>query len=308
MVTSVAMPIGANRDVGLRPSFFVDAQTAPAGKKTSIATPRFDAADLYGKSGPRASDIKQDALGDCFFVATLGAVANTKPNAIRNAISYNPKTGDFTVKLYQGGNIQNVTVSQADLKYNLARQGGSTVDKTGKDSPIWPAVMETAYAKVLDTNHKDGLKQGFDTLNSGGKARAALEVVTGSRGTDFTYSKGFLESQQATLDRLGKQAEAALANGRPLTLSTDPERDTRSLIGKFKNETIQQDGLVDNHVYVVEGIKKSGDDYMVTLRNPWGTNTGVGEGKDVASATITVSLKDLVSTGGFEYFNAGSAR
>jgi Calpain family cysteine protease len=308
MASTFSPSISSNREVGLRPSFLVDAQTAPAAKKPSIATPRFDARDLYGKGGPKASDIKQDALGDCFFVATLGSVANAKPDTIRNAISYDSKTGNFTVKLYQNGKAQNVTISQADLTYNLARQGGSTVDNTGKDSPIWPAVMETAYAKVLDTNHKDGLKQGFDTLGSGGKARNALAVITGSRGTDFTYSKGFLEGQQTAIDRLGKQAEAALANGRPLTLSTDPERDTRSLLGKIKGDAIPQDGLVDNHVYVVEGIIKSGNDYLVTLRNPWGTNNGVGEGKDVASATITVSLRDLVNTGGFEYFNAGSAR
>jgi hypothetical protein len=299
--------ITSNREVGVRPSFLLDAQAAPAGRGAAAA-PRYTGGDLYGKGGPRASDVKQDALGDCYFVATLGAMANQTPNAIKNAISYNPKTGNFSVKLYEGGKVTTVTVTQADLKYNIARQGGSTVDNTGGKGPIWPAVIETAYAKKLDTNHKDGLKQGFDTLGSGGKARNAMEVLTGTKGTDLTYSRRPLESQNAAIDRLGKQAQAALANGRPLTLSTDPEKDTRSFWGKLTGQTIQQDGLVDNHVYVVESVTKVGNDYQVTLRNPWGTNSGVGEGRDSASASITVNLSTLVKTGGLEYFNAGAAR
>jgi hypothetical protein len=138
--------------------------------------------------------------------------------------------------------------------------------------------------------------------------RNALAVITGSKGTDIVYSEGIFESQSSAVGKLGKKVEAALANGRPVTLSTDPEKDTRSLLGKLLGDAIPQDGLADNHVYVVESITKVGNDYQVTLRNPWGNNLGVKEGKDTASATITVSLTNLVETGGLEYFNVGSAR
>ena len=309
---SLALEIGA-RSV-LNPTWR-PTDVAPAGKAgleggggglSKVLPPRHDAADLYGKGGPTARDIKQDALGDCYFVATLGALANQRPDVIRNAISYDASTGNYQVKLNQDGKDVTVTVTQKDLAYNLQRQGGSTVDNSGKDGPIWPAVIETAYAKTLDTNHADGLKQGFDILGGGGKARDALEVLTGSDGTDYAYSKGFFESQGSAVDRLGKQAEAALANGRPLTLSTDPE--SRSLWEMVTGGQGTQDRLVDNHVYVVEKVEKVDGEYTVTLRNPWGTNQGVGEGKDSASASITVKLSDLVETGGLEYFNAGSAK
>lgn len=285
----------------------LESQGAGGGSAAKpVAAPRFDAADLYGKGGPTARDINQDSLGDCYFVATLGALANQRPDVIRDAISYDAKTGNFQVTLHIDGREVTTTVTQKDLEYNLQRSGGSTVDNTGNDSPVWPAVIETAYAKTLDTNHADGLKEGFDILGGGGKARDALEVLTGDSGTDFTYSKGFFESQSDAIDRLGKQAEAALANGRPLTLSTDPE--ARSLWEMVRGKDGKQDGLVDNHVYVVESVKKVDGEYVVTLRNPWGSNNGVGEGKDTSSATITVKLSDLVETEGLEYFNAGSAR
>ena len=281
----------------------VNAQVRPAGP--AATPPRFDAADLYGKGGPTAADIRQDALGDCYFVATLGALANQRPDLIRNAISYDAKTGDFTVKLHDGGKEKSIVVTQADLAYNVSRQGGSTIDNTGKDGPAWPAVIETAFAKMKDSNPADGLKQGFDRIGGGGWAPDALETITGSRGTEFGYSKGFFESEDAAIGKLGKQIDAALGNGRPLTLSTDPER--RSLWQMaFGGE--KQDGLVDDHVYVVEGARKTADgDYVLTLRNPWGTNAGV-EGGSVTGPTIDVSLKTLVETGGLESLNAGSAR
>jgi hypothetical protein len=285
----------------------IDTQVAKpaAPKNAGTAPPRFDAGDLYGRGGPSARDINQDDIGDCYFVATLGAVANQNPQAIRDAISYNPRTQSFNVTLHQNGRPVTVNVTQADLNYNVARNGGSSVDNTGRDGPVWPAVMETAYAKLLDSNHADGLKQGFDRLDEGGKARNAMEVVTGSRGRDFTYSKGMFESENAALDRLGRQVDAALANGRPLTLSTDPER--RSLSDWLAGREGTQDGLADNHVYVVEDVSKVNGEWQVTLRNPWASNNA-GEGRDSNSPTITVNLRDLTRTGGLEYFNAGSAR
>lgn len=304
-MTSVAA-VSGQREMRLPPSVLQSSIALMRMPPEPVTKPRFDAADLYGKGGPSAQDIKQDSLGDCYFVATLGALAKQRPDLIQNAISYDAASGNFSVKLYDGGKERTITVTQADLAYNIARNGGSTVDNTEKDGPVWPAVMETAYAKMLDSNPADGLKQGFDILGAGGKARNALEVLTGSKGSDFVYSQGFFQSESSAIDALGKQVETALANGRPLTLSTDPEN--RSFIDMIRGKDGPQDGLVDNHVYVVESIKKVGDDYEVTLRNPWGTNQGVGEGKDSTSATITVSLTDLVRTGGLEYFNAGAIR
>jgi len=43
-------------------------------------------------------------------------------------------------------------------------------------------------------------------------------------------------------------------------------------------------------------------DWLLLLRNPWGTNLNVGEGRDNKSAYITVSLRVLVETGGLQSF------
>lgn len=296
----------------VQPNFDINAiiaQAVAAPKPApAAAPPRFDASQLYDKGGPVDADIKQDALGDCYFVATLGAVARANPGAIQNAISFDAKTGNFAVALHDGsGKAVTVQVTQAELAYNLQRSGGSTADNTGKDARIWPAVMETAFAKMNDSNHADGLKEGFDKIAGGGYIENAMQTITGSKGTNLSYSKGMFEGQDAALDRLGKSVDAAIGNNRPVTLATQPEN--RSMLEWLQGAPGTQDGLVDSHAFMVQSVTKDAKgEWQVTVRNPWGTNNGVGEGRDTPSAVITVPLRTIVDTGGLQYFNAGAAR
>jgi hypothetical protein len=184
----------------------------------------------------------------------------------------------------------------------LQRRGGSTVDNNpGTDKPIWPAVMETAYAKMNDDNPADGLTQGYREIN-GGKAYNAMFAITGNEGESLKPS-GKLDSQ-TNAEVMEKQITKALGEGKPVTLSTDPEN--RSLWEKITGGQGKQDGLVDNHVYVVEKIYKDANgDVKVELRNPWANNNNVNEGMNTSSPTITVNMKDLIDTGGLEYVNVG---
>ena len=253
-----------------------------------ITTPKFSDKNLYGPGGPSPRDIIQDSLGDCFFLAPLGALAMQNPAIVRGAIHYDSTKWQFRVKLHNWkGEVKYIWVTQSELQNNVNRQGGSTVDNTGKYERIWPTVIETAYAKLLDTNHSNGLDQGYRKLNEGGWAAQAFKVLTGDSGKRYGPKHA-----KISVETLGAVVSAALKRNKSVTLSTDPEK------GGSKGT---QDGLVDDHVYMVSSIKKAGTDWKVTVRNPWGTNMGVGEGQDTKSAVMTVSLSTLVSTGGLEF-------
>jgi hypothetical protein len=254
----------------------------------------FDQSDLYGPSGnPSEQDIQQNSIGDCYFVATLGAVADQQPGRIKDAISYNPLTGTFSVKMYKpDGTAVTIPVTQQDILDNKSRAGGSKLDNGG--GPIWPAVMETAYAKMNDGNWSDGLAQGYNKIGAGGFGRDGTMAVTGSSGTDLVPATVWFFPTTLKSDILFNQVSAALAQGKPVTLSTDPESGTA------------QDGLIDNHVYVVDRIYKDANgNVKVELRNPWGTNINAGEGTNTSSATITADLNTLINTHGLECFNVG---
>ncbi len=268
---------------------------------------RFDEGSLYKSSGPSSDDINQGLIGDCYFLASMGAIADARPDFIEDAIQFNERTGNFTVTLHGKDGPVDVTVTQDELADNIDNRGGGGVaDENGDDQAVWSSLMETAYAKLNDSDHSNGLDEGYDFLNGGGKARNAMEVLTGDRGTDITFSRGFKESKDDAMADLYNGVNTALENGRPVTLSTDPEN--RSLWQRITGNDGAQDGLVDNHVYVVESITENADgSYSVTLKNPWGHNDGIEGSGTGTSASITVDLETLVDTGGLEYFNAGPA-
>jgi len=269
------------------------------------AGPNFTDQNLFDAGGPSANDIKQDAFGDCYFVATLGAVARENPKMIRDAISYEPSSQEFRVRLYDlKGQVQNISVTQTELEDNIKRHGGSYVDNTGKYERTWPAVIETAYAKMFDRDPKDGLGEGYSKIISGGYPADAMMAVTGNSGTQFAYHYYLLLGTAGSVAVLGAKVSAALQAHKSVTLWSVPE--TRTLWQWLTGAPAAQDGLVDNHVYTVMSLAQQGTDWNVTVRNPWGTNQGVGEGKDTDSATLTVSLQSLVSTGGLEGFQVSN--
>ncbi len=266
--------------------------------------PRFTDKNLFGPQGPNVNDIKQDAFGDCYFVATLAAVARQNPALIRNAIDYNARGYNFMVRLYtKEGKKKSLFITQAEIANNVARRGGSYVDNTAKDERIWPAVMETAYAKLYDSNAKDGLDEGYKKIINGGYPADAMMAITGSTGTEEQFHYYSRLAQTGSLAVLGNRIATALNNNKAVTLWSVKEKDMRNRIEKLFKKDIQKDGLVNNHVYTVTQSKQdAAKEWQITMRNPWGTNLGVGEGKDNASAFITVPLRVLVETGGMRSF------
>jgi hypothetical protein len=258
---------------------------------------KFTPETLYSGSGPgerpRARDVQQTSLENCGFLATMGAIAELQPERIRDAITFDPKTGNFGVTVYgDNGQARKVLVSQADIEDNLARRGGSTLDDNpGRTTPVWPAVIETAVAKSRDTNHADRLDQGYQALTMW--PRDAMRAITGHAGTDI----GAAQAANLGEDRLHERLSQAIAAGRPVTLSTNGV------------ETVNgaQDGLVDDHAYMVERAYKDKDgNLMMDLRNPWNQNND-SEPPNSNHPVIPVRYDDLVNNGGLNRFTIGPA-
>jgi hypothetical protein len=134
-------------------------------------------------------------------------------------------------------------------------------------------------------------------------------AITGFLGAEVKYAPVLMLNKTRALELFGARVATALKQHKVVTLWSVPEKDNRNLLDKVLMKPITQDGLVDNHVYTVMSMTqaKSGA-WTVNLRNPWGTNTGVGEGKDTKSALISVSLQTLVDTGGLDSFRISDQR
>ncbi|WKG02335.1 C2 family cysteine protease [Mycolicibacterium sp. HK-90] len=223
--------------------------------------------DLY-RGNPSSADIGQNALGDCYLVAAMGALADADPERIKNKISFNPETGEFDVTLWDGNEWRHVPVTQADIDANMAAQGGSGLDtddptQINHQGALWPAVIESAYGKLKAPGQN--LLPG---IGQGGQTSAAMEALTGNRGTSIDPSHEWYR----TLN-IDQQISQALQTHQPVVLSTPGNPGGT--------------GLVGNHAYTVIGITGTGSEAQVTVRNPW----------DVDDKVKTVRLGDLVGSG-----------
>ena len=221
--------------------------------------------DLYrgGRDGDtQGSDVNQDAVGDCYLVATMSAVAHADPQWIKDRITYNPQTGQFDVTMWDGSQWRHVMVTQSDIDSNIAQRGASAIDNFGDGAPVWPAVLESAYQKMKAPG-------GDLTSIESGLTPPALEALTGNNGHWIFPATEFLTPSQ----HIDSQIAGALQSHQPVMLST-------SIVGG---------PLASQHVYSIEGITGTGSEAVVTLRNPWGADTG--------EATIQLPLGDIIGGG-----------
>lgn len=228
---------------------------------TPVPALRWGEDDLYAGE-PKGSDVNQDGIGDCYLVATMSAIANANPQWIKDRISYDPHTGMFDVTMWDGHEWRHIPVTQADIDANIAAKGASGVDNQVAGAPLWPAVLESAYAKMKAPGR--GI-EGIET----GLTPPALEALTGNNGDWIIPATEWMTPSQHIDSRIAE----ALGNHQPVMLST-------SVFGG--------PALENMHVYSIEGITGTGSDATVTLRNPWGPDSG--------PPIIEARLGDLIGT------------
>lgn len=210
--------------------------------------------DFSNNGMPCIDDVKQEGYGDCYFDASIAALAQKHPDQIKNMIHDNGN-GTFTVtfphqKDNGAGNLWGlfgdsyhdvkVTVSDKDLPSNATNAG----DGNAK----WPEVLEAAYAKV---------NGGYSKIGNGGNPTSAMTTLTGKSADYYSPSDG-----------AGK-IEQALKDGKMVTVLT-PKSDGDQ--AGAENGT-NPHSLVGEHAYTVTGVTKGPDGKTyVELRNPWGAD------------------------------------
>lgn len=195
--------------------------------------------------GASVMDINQGGLGDCWFLAGLGAVANGDPDFIREHIAANPN-GTYTVTLYRDGEPVPVTVT-ADLPFNGSQliYAGST-DKSGS-SELWVALYEKAFAQY--NNGYGHIEGGFGTQS--------MPAITG-QDADMKWSE---------ITSLGHMSRLT-QEGHVITLGS-------KLDGAFWNDDDfigDNNEVVSQHEYIVKSIDMDANPPTVTIVNPWGAD------------------------------------
>ncbi len=211
----------------------LDSSAAELGEVSHWAVP---SAPLFGE-GICGDDVAQGRLGDCWFLASLAAMAETNPAFVREGIRENPN-GTLSVRIWDElGKPKWVTITR-DLP---VQDDGSPISAMGTDSS-WAAYYEKAFSMVYGDD-ESGLPAGSYGAIEGDREEQAPPYLTGNEATD-------LDGYEAVRE--------AFESGHPVVVDTPSDGEPPS---------DWQDHYAVNHVYYVEGIAENGD---LMIGNPWG--------------------------------------
>lgn len=215
---------------------------------------------------PSYMDEHQGALGDCYFVSTLGIIASKTPDAIRNMFIDN-LDGTYTVRFFTGvyGAFMNSDNSISDgFKSGVGTADYVTVDKqfastsSGKfaysnagasisstTTSLWLALAEKAYAQWNATGKsgRSTVANSYASIEGGWMSVVSAQVL-GYNASNFSLSSF---DKQKLIDLLNA--------GNAITIGTKATGQTSTLVGA--------------HAYSVIGYDANTDQFQ--LHNPWGT-------------------------------------
>jgi hypothetical protein len=241
---------------------------------------------LFGKGGPRASDIAQGAVGDCYFMSGLGATATQAPATIRSMF-INNGDGTYTVRFFEYDATNDtwradyVTVNLELPVYQQGGafvyagwyQGGKATPYTSKANVLWPALAEKAYAQLAEEGWSrftgtggsgvsgtpaDWNQNCYDALNSGDGV--ATMQITGSNITaDFYLPTGTAADEQALIKDFNHGSLVTVGS-----LAQEPADTPTNAAGEPL--------IIATHVYFLHAVNATAGTF--TLINPCDDGSG----------------------------------
>lgn len=249
---------------------------------------------------PLWSDVVQNSIGDCYFLAALCSLSYTKPFMIKNVAGLRavfpngpvPATPWHEIEFYvpndarestqawsdQKKTIQKIVVSEEVLvnsstDYNYGASGpkeiqGSIPESKADRDACWPAVYEKAYAKFLERTDSDIPNMTGKLV--GGYAEDALKVLM------HTEKVTVREVSRTNADTIWNICGQAHILPTCATIIEYQKYDSKGNVIRYSRAGTQSYylnmGLHISHVYsIFDTITYNGVKYIV-IRNPHGRN------------------------------------
>ena len=246
---------------------------------------------LFSSQGPDVFDIKQGALGDCYFLAGLGAVAETDPDAIRGRVV---DFGDGTYGVHLGDFYYRV-----DNRLVVARYGDQRLSyvSLGAEGSVWASVVEKAYThyRQQGANSYPSIEGGFsfDVLNTVFQSTDSKQIFFNEQNFQLTLPNPTMSEAQMS----------AVIHDMMDPKPGEPTRNAPTLGFDFVTPGVP---LLQAHQYVVLGYDVDGFTGLVSsvrLYNPWGIDGVPPFDANPNDGIVTIPLWMLVNycAGSFEY-------
>ena len=208
-----------------------------------------------------ANDAIQGALGDCYLIAGMAAVARAQPDAIRDIIKDNGDgTFDVTLYLRSSRYSRPRAVTQTVDSRLAVKSAGKTLyagtgDSSGGETELWAALIEKTVAQ-----HKDS----YDLI-SGGNINGGGFVFAGASELLTGKPESYMRVDNMDNDEVLLYIALALEDKQPVVASTRNIKDDEDLTRDAKKHNVYW-----NHAYAPESVDL--DAGTITLQNPWGSH------------------------------------
>ncbi len=203
--------------------------------------------DSSGK-GVNQNNVKRDQLGDCYFLAAIGAIGRSNPEELKKLIKDNGD-GTYDVRLYVKEHFFSWKYTPTVITVNDSFPESSAASLVYADyddcKEIWAKLLEKAFAKYSG---------GYKDI-AGGNPGEAMTMLTGNESKTIQIKD---KSDTELMDAI----ENALTNKIPVTTSS---KKTDTAKQELK---AQSAGVYGSHAYVIQSINKSSK--TLSLYNPWG--------------------------------------
>ncbi|MFG2243859.1 hypothetical protein [Spirillospora sp. NPDC048823] len=220
------------------PKYVPDRYGTPLERRDGTRTPLFD-------GEPKREQSEQGALGDCGIIATLGAVAEHHPEAIRDCVREGDD-GNYQVRLHEAkfstsnrryeptGRRITLTVTPDLPVYGQRPDKPAFADSTSTGA-AWAPVLEKAIAgtdqiwnderrdketRIWNARGKPGdAPTGYVRLNQGSNAGERAELLTqltGRPAKTVEFPAGYDSRGRSADHRLRDEIAGQLSGGKPV--------------------------------------------------------------------------------------------
>ena len=166
---------------------------------------------------------RQGPLGDCYFVAAVGAMVDRHPERLTDLVAPTPD-GRYRVAFPTTRPVTLGKLSDAEL----------AISSTTSGDGMWLALLEQGFGRgrALGRVGRDDV-EGVDEIRNGGSITASIRLLTGHRAKQVVFRRT-VESRRAVADQVlpmvRQELSSALSDGRlvlaavagPTTPTTQP--------------------------------------------------------------------------------------
>lgn len=203
------------------------------------------------------NDPIQGAIGNCYFIAAISAIAWAAPYTIEHKVRATG-TGETdrtnAIQFFTKGGGKDAATRLVEVTDNtiINASNNPVYCRSNDAGEIWPAVYEKAFAKWITNTNDD--KPDISQTAYGDPAKAAAQLTN---KTPYYY----YTSSRTGLDLFGIVRENSMSykTFNPMVAWT---------YGSGKDYT--GSNIVGNHAYTVLGWSTFNNKNYIILRNPWG--------------------------------------